>query len=192
MKSGPVRAAALATLALVLVACGRPTDPPAPPPEAGAAGESTAPEAEAPAPDGLTPAAADTFRRLQAAAESRDTAALIAIAAESPGFAYTFGDEADFAEYVAGAQMRGRDPVGDLAQILAMPPGETTLDGVRVFHWPYFYDWEASRYTAETRADAARIVGEAAAAQINDDLAYLGPRAAIDENGQWIFYLTGD
>ncbi len=187
-----MRGARLAGLSLVLIACGGPTDPPAPPPEAASPTGAAVTEAQAPAPEGLTPAAAETYRRLKAAADAGDAAALIAIAAESPGFAFTFGPEADFAEYIASAEMRGRDPVGELAAILAMPPGETTLDGVRVYHWPSFYDWEASRYTAETRADAARIVGEEAAAQITDDLAYLGPRAGIDENGQWLFYVTGD
>lgn len=187
-----MRAAAVAALAL-LAACQRPPEPPAPPPQAA----DPAPAAESPAvevsvPEGLTPAAADTYRRLKAAADAGDAATLIAVAAESPGFAFTFGPEADFAEYISTAEMAGRDPVGELAAILALPPGETTLDGVRVFHWPYFYDWEASRYTEETRADAARIVGEEGAAQISDELAYLGPRAGIDETGRWLFYVTGD
>ena len=175
--------------ALVVTACAPPTETPD-------RAILTAPDAGAPEniaiPEGLTPAAADTFRRVKAAADAGDAAALVAIAAESPGFAYSFGAEDDFAAYVEAARAAGRDPVAELALILSMSPGETTLDGLRVFHWPYFYDWEAARYTPEARADAARIVGVEAAAQITDELAYLGPRAGFDENGQWLFYVTGD
>lgn len=142
--------------------------------------------------EALPAAAQHTLDRLRAAASAGNAAALVAIAAENDGFAFSFGDETDFAAYLAEAQMAGRDPVADLAKILALPFVESEQDGVRTFTWPYFYPLDASAYTDAAKRDAASIVGPEAAAQITNDLGYLGPRAAIDQNGAWIFFLTGD
>lgn len=142
--------------------------------------------------EALPAATQHTLDRLRTAANAGNAAALVAIAAENDGFAFSFGDETDFAAYLAEAQMAGRDPVADLAKILALPFVESEQDGVRTFTWPYFYPLDASAYTDEAKRDAAAIVGPEAAAQITNDLGYLGPRAAIDQNGAWIFFLTGD
>jgi hypothetical protein len=142
--------------------------------------------------EGLSPAAAATLSRLQAAAAANDAPALVAIAAENPDFAFSFGDEPDFAAYLAAEQAAGRDLIGPLRAILALPFVEADEGDGRMYVWPYFYALEANAYTEDARADAARIVGEEAAAAISEDLGYLGPRAAIDQDGRWSFYLTGD
>ncbi len=140
----------------------------------------------------LSAAAADTLQRLKAAADVGDVADLIAIAAENPEFAFSFGDEPDFAAYLAAEYAAGRDPAASLSGILALPLVESDEDTRPLYVWPYFYALEAGEYSAETRADAARIVGAEAAAAISEDLGYLGPRAAIDAEGRWVFFLTGD
>jgi hypothetical protein len=61
-----------------------------------------------------------------------------------------------------------------------------------VFHWPSFDDGTPSRDAVQARADAARIVGGEAAAQMSEEQAFIGPRAGVDETGRWLFYLTGD
>lgn len=187
-----MRRVALFVLGLALAACGEPPPPSAASLETDGATLSAPAEPDASAPEGLTPAAAETFRRLKAAAEARDAASLIAVAAENPDFAFTFGPERDFAEYIASAEMNGEDPTGALAQILALPHGESTLEGVRVFHWPSFDDGTPSQDAVQARADAARIVGGEAVAQMSEEQAFIGPRAGVDETGRWLFYLTGD
>jgi hypothetical protein len=173
--------------ALLAAACAPPATP-----HAETTGTPVAEAAGEVAPIGLTPAAGATLLRLQAAAAANDAAALVAIAAENPEFAFSFGDEPDFAAYLAAEQAAGRDRIAPLAAILAMPFVVTDEGDGQMFAWPYFYALEASAYTPEARADAEAIVGAEAAAAISEDLGYLGPRTAIDQNGRWSFYLTGD
>lgn len=199
---------ALALLGVALAACGEQTLASAASRAMDAARQSAGTEPQVSGPEGLTPAAAQTFQRLKAAADARDAASLIAVAAENPDFAFDIGPETspetsqeigqelspdwDFAASITAAEMRGDDPTGALAQILALPHGETTLGGVRVFHWPFVDGGAPTRAPAQGGADAARSVGDEATAQLNEDMAAVGPRTGVDETGRWLFYLTGD
>jgi hypothetical protein len=177
---------ALLGLSMVL-ACSPATQTPAPP-------GASPPQATSPAegPSALPAPTAATLQRLQAAAQANDYPALVLIAAESDGFRFSFGDDSDFATFLAAAEARGEKPAGDLVRVLAAPHVRQELEGEVLFIWPAVFAKEPATYTDEDRAEAATIIGPEQAAALSADNPYMGHRVAIDPQGNWVYFVKGD
>jgi hypothetical protein len=115
-------------------------------------------------------------------------------AASEHGFTYSFGEDGDPAEYWEKA---GRDDdriLEDLVRILNMTPAEKetqfTTDVYTPIHvWPAAFgedpsqeDWDevSQMYTGEEIAEMIEFGG------------YIGWRTGFTEDGQWIFFVSGD
>jgi hypothetical protein len=177
----------MAAVAALVAACGAPRETPD-------AQTETAQPLVAPLPDSptLSTAARATMERLQAAATAGDDAALVAIAAESPSFQYAFVESGDFAGHLAAARARGENPTAQLAAIMALPYANQTIGDTPAVVWPYIQTLDATQYSDRVRADAATIVGTEAATAMNAEDGYSGPRAAVDQNGHWLYFVLGE
>lgn len=137
-------------------------------------------------PTGL-PAAVEAKRaEIQAAAESGDADAVAALA--SAEFSYTFGGpvEGGPAAYWRELEANGEDPLGALAAILAMP--YTLSRGI--YYWPFAYDLTEDELTDYERSLLEQLPPDAAT--FLPDGGYLGWRAGITPDGEWIFFVSGD
>ncbi len=122
--------------------------------------------------------------QILAAAEARDYETLAQLAAERE-FTYTFGGPVAGgpAQYWRRLERRGdADPAGALAAILRLP--YTLQRGVYV--WPFAYDTPADELTTHER----ELLGPLARSYAGDS--YLGWRAGIEPDGDWIFFIAGD
>ena len=119
------------------------------------------------------------------AADSGDADAVAALASED--FSYTFGGPPPGgpAEYWRELESRGEEPLASLARILEMP--YTLSRGIYV--WPFAYDRARDELTPYEQTLLAGLPGE------GDGFAggsYLGWRAGIEPDGDWIFFVSGD
>jgi hypothetical protein len=77
---------------------------------------------------------------------------------------------------------RGERPLETLATILRLP--YTLVRGVYV--WPFAFDKPENELTAHER----QLLGPLARSYAGDS--YLGWRAGIEADGDWIFFVAGD
>ncbi len=133
---------------------------------------------------GIPDAVARKHSQLLASAEARDYETLAELADERR-FTYTFGGSVPGgpAEYWRGLESRGEaDPAQMLATILRLP--YTLHRGVYV--WPFAFDTPAGELTAYER----ELLGPLGESYAGDS--YLGWRAGIEPDGDWIFFVAGD
>jgi hypothetical protein len=132
---------------------------------------------------GLPAPVEETRAAILAAAEAGDPEAVAALAA--PQFSYSFGGpvEGGPAAYWQMLEEQGERPLETLAAILRLP--YTLANGIYV--WPFAYDVTADQLTEHER----ELLGDLA-----DDFVpgtgYLGWRAGIEPDGDWIFFIAGD
>lgn len=140
-------------------------------------------------PAGLPSAVAEMWARILAAARAGDYEGLANLALQgSTPFTYTFGgDQEGPAAYWRAETDRGEDVLDTLVEILQMPYGR---DG-DLYLWPEAYLWEAP-FTAEQRDLLAQHFSK-------DDISgweafggYIGYRIGITQDGDWIFFVSGD
>ena len=136
---------------------------------------------------GLPAPVARTQAAVLAAAEAGDYAALRPLLGD--GFRYTFGGP------VAGGPIgywqklddAGARPLEALAAVLKLP--YTLSRGLYV--WPFAYDLSrADELTAHERALLEQLGG--ADRVFVPGTGYLGWRAAIEPDGDWVFFVAGD
>jgi hypothetical protein len=137
--------------------------------------------------EGLPAPVARTHAAVLAAAEAGDYEALRPLLAD--GFRYTFGGP------VAGGPIAywrkledaGARPLEALAAVLRLP--YTLSRGLYV--WPFAYDLErADELTAHERTLLERLGG--ADRVFVPGTGYLGWRAGIEPDGDWVFFVAGD
>jgi hypothetical protein len=141
-------------------------------------------------PPGVPAAVEETRAAIQAAAEARDFERLAGLVSPD-GFEYTFGGPVEGGPAAYWRQLEQKTPerpLETLAEILRMP--YTLSFGHYV--WPFAYDKEPRELTAYERellapiADAETIQGWIRFG------GYLGWRAGIEPDGDWVFYVAGD
>jgi hypothetical protein len=152
-----------------------------------AAGECSAADlsAELPEDASLPAPVADVRSRIAEAAVECDYERLQAIALEVDGFTYSYGGETSAADFWAGAEERGEQPLKILVESLRQPGHEYQGNWV----WPSAYtdtpsdaDWQAlsGLYTPD-QIRSWREQGQ-----------FLGYRVGITPAGDWQFFVAGD
>ncbi|MEX0674726.1 MAG: hypothetical protein WD067_08120 [Gaiellaceae bacterium] len=133
------------------------------------------------------PAAVEAKRQaIREATESGDADAVAALAADP--FSYTFGGavEGGPAAYWRRLEANGEQPLAALAAILELP--YTLSHGIYV--WPFAYDKTEEQITDYERELLRRLPPDAATFVPGGG--YLGWRAGIEPDGDWIFFVSGD
>jgi hypothetical protein len=146
--------------------------------------ESTTTEAAAP---GLPTPVARTHAAVLAAAEAGDYEALRPLLGD--GFRYTFGGPVAGGPiaYWRNLEDAGARPLEALAAVLRLP--YTLSRGLYV--WPFAYDLSrADELTAHERTLLERLGG--ADGVFVPGTGYLGWRAGIEPDGDWVFFVAGD
>jgi hypothetical protein len=133
----------------------------------------------------LPAAVAETRREIAAAAVACDYDRLQAIALEKDGFTYSYGGETSAADYWAGEEERGKEPMRILVESLRQAGHEYQGNWV----WPEAY--------ADAPSDEAwhELSGLYPADQITswrEQGQFLGYRVGIAPNGDWQFFVAGD
>ena len=152
-----------------------------------AAGECSAADlsAELPEDPALPAPVADVRARIAEAAVECDYDRLQEIALEVDGFTYSYGGETSAADFWAGAEERGEQPLKILVESLRQPGHEYQGNWV----WP-------SAYTdAPTDADWQALSGLYTQDQITswrEQGQFLGYRVGITPAGDWQFFVAGD
>lgn len=133
-------------------------------------------------------------RDIAAAAMSCDVAGLAELAAPG-GFTYVDPPEADFdpVRFWEQGEDLGSMPLQRLVRILALPPETGRTDGTEVFYWPSAAAYDTWSAVPEAERDLlAGLVEAGDLERFGVEDRYSGPSAAIDETGDWLFYLMGD
>jgi hypothetical protein len=138
---------------------------------------------------GLPAAVAEMHRALLEAAESGDYETLRPLI-PSTGFEYTFGDPVEGGPIAYWQELERSSverPLATLAEILRMP--YTLSRGIYV--WPFAYDVadvdDLSPYERELLAPLGGLD-----TLFVEGTGYLGWRAGIDPDGNWVFFVAGD
>ena len=146
--------------------------------------------AAAAAPPALLPAPVEEKRAaIVDAAASGDYEALRPLIADR--FSFTFGGPVEGGA-IAYWQTLERDgdarPLAILADVLKLPP--TLYRGI--YTWPFAFDKQSDDLTDHERGLLRSVGGEDLSDDFGDGTGYLGWRAGIDPDGDWIFFIAGD
>jgi hypothetical protein len=136
---------------------------------------------------GLPEPVARTYAALLEAAESGDVEQLRSLLAD--GFRYSFGGpvEGGAIGYWQELERTGARPLQALAAVLRLP--YTLSRGLYV--WPFAYDLSGEdELTAHERGLLETLGG--ADRLVVPGTGYLGWRAGIEPDGDWVFFLAGD
>jgi hypothetical protein len=120
------------------------------------------------------------------AARSGDADAVAALASER--FNYSFGGpvEGGPAAYWRALEASGEQPLAALAAIVELP--YTLSNGIYV--WPFAYDKTEEQITEHEQELLRRLPPDAATFVPGGG--YLGWRAGIEPDGDWVFFVSGD
>jgi hypothetical protein len=156
-----------------------------PAPPAGGSCSAAGLSADLPEQD-LPEAVADVRRRIAAAAVACDYEALQEIALEQDGFTFSFGAETSPADYWAGLEERGEEPMRILVETLGTP---VTRNEAGAYAWPSAYTESPSE---EDWAALEGIYTDEEIASFKAAGSYLGYRVGITPDGDWQFFVAGD
>ncbi len=124
-----------------------------------------------------------------AAAASGDYVALRPLLADQ--FSYTFGGpvEGGAIAYWQTLERESDDsPIAILADLLKLPP---TLER-GIYTWPFAVDKQPDELTEYERGLLRSVGGEDLSDDFGEGGGYLGWRAGIEPDGDWIFFIAGD
>jgi len=138
---------------------------------------------------GLPAPVADTHARLLEAAETGDYDALRPLI-PSTGFEYTFGGPVEGGPIAYWQELERSTverPLENLEAVLRMP--YTLSRGIYV--WPFAYDVAAAGELTPHERELLQPLGPLDTLFV-EGTGYLGWRAGIDPDGNWVFFLAGD
>jgi hypothetical protein len=123
-------------------------------------------------------------------ARAKDYEGLAALV-DPAGFEYTFGGPVPGGPAAHWRQLEPTErPVETLAAILELP---FVVDPTsELYVWPYAFLRPAATLSAEERQQLVDALGEDAVRAYEQSGNYLGYRAGIDSEGNWVFYVAGD
>ena len=142
--------------------------------------------------DGLPEAVAKKRAEIWTAARSADYSKVASLVAPD-GFEYTFGGpvEGGPAAYWQRLDQTTKDrPLPTLVAILQLPYTRDPQSGIYV--WPHAFTRKASTMSPTEKAELTKALGMQAVKAYEQLDSYLGYRAGIDEEGDWVFYVAGD
>lgn len=140
--------------------------------------------------DGLPPAVAFMRNAIIAAALNCDYDALADLAGED--FAFSFGAGGDPASYWELLEDEGQEPLRFLVELLARPFAEDGTAGTTYYVWPdvFLLPWDD---VLDSQRDVLRPLYDDDDFVIFGDFGgYVGWRIAIDDRGDWIYFVAGD
>jgi hypothetical protein len=139
---------------------------------------------------GVLPAPVEETRAaLHVAAESGDYETLRPLIPEQ--FSYTFGGPVEGGPIAFWQQLEqesGVSPIAVLADLLELPP--VLYRGTYV--WPFAFALESDELTEYERGLLSDVGGEDLSDDFLPDGGYLGWRAGIEPDGDWVFFIAGD
>lgn len=142
--------------------------------------------------EGLPEAVARKRAEIWTAARAGDYAEVASLVAPD-GFEYTFGGpvEGGPAAYWQRLDQTTKErPLPTLVAILELPYARDPQSGLYV--WPHAFIRKASTMSPAEKAELTSALG-AETVKLYEQLdSYLGYRAGIDEEGDWVFYVAGD
>lgn len=150
-------------------------------------------------PAGVPAATAERMTAIVAAAQGCDYAGLAALAFDGGGrftatFGEDFGDEDSLAAYWEDLEEAGEPVTATLVKLMTLPTHEsvsTRVDGTDVaIHVAPRLMGEGP--TAENRSELVELFGERQVDAWMADGMYLGWRAGITADGEWMFFVIGD
>jgi hypothetical protein len=109
------------------------------------------------------------------------------------GFEYTFGGpvQGGPGEYWRQVDRATKErPLPTLAAILELPFVHDEQS--KLYIWPFAFTRKASTLTPEEREQLAEAIGDEQMRFYEQSDNYLGYRAGIDGDGDWVFYVAGD
>ena len=140
--------------------------------------------------DGVLPARVEEKRAaILAAAQSGDYEALRPLLAEP--FSYSFGGPVEggaIAHWQTLERDYGMRPIAILADLLSLPP---TLDR-GIYTWPFAVGKQPGDLTEYERGLLRSVGGQDLSDDFGEGTGYLGWRAGIEPDGDWIFFIAGD
>jgi hypothetical protein len=146
-------------------------------------------EAEPALPVVLPPPVEEKRAAILSAAESGDYEALRPLLANN--FSYTFGGAVEggpIAYWQDVERESGESPIAILVDLLKLPP---TLHG-GVYTWPFAFDKQPEELTEYERGLLRSVGGQDLSDDFGEGSGYLGWRAGIEPDGDWIFFIAGD
>lgn len=133
---------------------------------------------------------AATRQRIADAAVACDYAALEAIAREgTEAFTFSFGGGDSAAGFWEGLEATGRRPLASLVAVLGLPKGRVDE---RIYAWPSVHVEGATDEDWRAVVDAGLLSADEADAMRAQGSGYLGWRAGIAADGEWLFFVAGD
>jgi hypothetical protein len=124
------------------------------------------------------------------AARRKDYEALKSLIDEE-GFEYTFGGPFPGGPTAYWRSIERREqPLDVLAAILELPHAYQPES--KIYVWPDAFSRKPATFTTAEKAELAQAIGEQAVTAFEQFVNYLGYRAGIDEDGDWVFYVAGD
>ena len=150
-------------------------------------GDCSAADLSADLPDdsSLPAAVADTRREIAAAAVACDYDRLQAIALEQDGFTYSYGGETSAADFWAGEEERGEQPMRILVESLRQDGHEYQGNWV----WPEAY---ADNPSDEAWQQLSGLYPPDQITSWREQGQFLGYRVGITPDGDWQFFVAGD
>jgi hypothetical protein len=138
---------------------------------------------------GLPDAVAQTHAELLEAAESGDYAQLRPLI-PSTGFEYTFGGPVEggpIAYWQEIERSTVERPIENLEAVLKMP----SMFSRGIYVWPFAYDVADAGDLSPHERELLAPLGPLDTLFV-EGTGYLGWRAGIDANGDWVFFVAGD
>jgi hypothetical protein len=141
---------------------------------------------------GLPEPVARKRAQIWAAARAGDHDALAALV-DPTGFEYTFGGAVPGGAAAYWRQLEqttDEEPLETLVAILELP--HVLQAESKLYVWPDAFTRMASSLTSDEKEQLADAIGADALKLYEQSGNYLGYRAGIDEQGDWVFYVAGD
>jgi hypothetical protein len=114
----------------------------------------------------------------------------LASLADPKGFEYTFGGPVEGGPAAYWRRFDRERPLATLVAILELPHVRDPQSGLYV--WPFAFTRNASTLSPAERKQLADALGEETVKFYEQLGSYLGYRAGIDRDGDWVFYVAGD
>lgn len=107
-------------------------------------------------------------------------------------FQYSFGETGDPAQFWRNAEAAGEEPMRFLVETLWLPHAQPGADGAIPYVWPevFVLPWEDVTDAQRSRLRDLYDLDDFATFDIVDG--FIGYRLAIDEQGNWLYFLAGD
>ena len=152
-------------------------------------GDVTVPEPAVPVQAGLPEAVAEKREAIARAAQNRSFEELASLA--SPIIRYTFGvnTEGGFEDDLRQSEENYHTSPFDLIPKLLSLPYAHEND---LYVWPGLFLKTADEWTEEDIEHMRTLISDEEIEGYRQFGAYIGYRIAINENGEWVYYLAGD